>query len=113
MTKQPVYVLTSKQTFSGAEEFAFDLMNQKRATIVGEVTGGGAHPVSGHTVADYFMVGVPFAKSLDPVTKTNWEGTGVEPDVKVAADDALTTAEKMANEKIQSAKHQSAPKVGP
>jgi retinol-binding protein 3 len=101
LTKQPVFVLTSKRTFSGAEEFAFDLKNQKRATIVGETTGGGAHPVSAHTVADYFMVGVPFAKSLDPVTKTNWEGTGVEPDVKVRAADALTTAEKLASEKIQ------------
>ena len=104
LTKQPVFVLTSKRTFSGAEEFAFDLKNQKRATIVGETTGGGAHPVAPHIVADYFMVGVPFAKSLDPVTKTNWEGTGVAPDVSVAADDALETAEKLANEKIQAAK---------
>ncbi len=101
LKKQPVFVLTSKRTFSGAEEFAFDLKNQKRATIVGETTGGGAHPVSGHTVADYFMVGVPFAKSLDPATKANWEGTGVEPDVKVPAGDALATAEKLAIEKIQ------------
>jgi retinol-binding protein 3 len=101
LTKQPVFVLTSKRTFSGAEEFAFDLKNQKRATIVGETTGGGAHPVAGHTVADYFTIGVPFAKSLDPVTKTNWEGTGVEPDVKVPAADALTTAEKLAMEKIE------------
>jgi retinol-binding protein 3 len=101
LTRQPVFVLTSKRTFSGAEEFAFDLKNQKRATIVGETTGGGAHPVSGHTVADYFNIGVPFAKSLDPVTKTNWEGTGVEPDVKVAAADALETAQKLAIEKIQ------------
>jgi retinol-binding protein 3 len=90
LAKQPAFVLTSKRTLSGAEEFAFDLKNQKRATIVGETTGGGAHPVAGHTVADYFMVGVPFAKSLDPVTKTNWEGTGVEPDVKVPAADALS-----------------------
>lgn len=104
LTKQPVFVLTAKRTFSGAEEFAFDLKNQKRATIVGETTGGGAHPVSGHTVADFFMVGVPFAKSLDPVTKTNWEGTGVEPDVKVSAADALKTAEKLALEKIQTKK---------
>jgi retinol-binding protein 3 len=104
LTKQPVFVLTSKRTFSGAEEFAFDLKNQKRATIVGETTGGGAHPVSGHPVGDYFMVGVPFAKSLDPVTKTNWEGTGVVPDVSVAADGALETAEKLAREKIQSSK---------
>jgi len=104
LTKQPVFVLTSAQTFSGAEEFAFDLKNQKRATIVGETTGGGAHPVAPHTVADYFTVGVPFAKSLDPATKTNWEGTGVEPDVKVAAADALATAEKLAMEKVQAKK---------
>jgi retinol-binding protein 3 len=104
LTKQPVFVLTSKRTFSGAEEFAFDLKNQKRATIVGETTGGGAHPVSPHIVADYFMVGVPFAKSLDPVTKTNWEGTGVAPDVSVAADEALEAAEKLAVQKIEAAK---------
>ncbi len=101
LTKQPVFVLTSKRTFSGAEEFCYDLKNQKRATIVGETTGGGAHPVGGHPVADYFMVGVPFAKAVNPVSKTNWEGTGVEPDVKVSAPDALTTAEKLAAEKIQ------------
>jgi hypothetical protein len=104
LAKQPIFVLTSERTFSGAEEFAFDLKNQKRAAIVGETTGGGAHPVSGHVVADYFTVGVPFAKSLDPVTKTNWEGTGVEPDVKVPAADALATAEKLAMEKIQAKK---------
>jgi hypothetical protein len=104
LTKQPVFVLTSTRTFSGAEEFAFDLKNQKRATIVGETTGGGAHPVAPHPVADYFMVGVPFAKSLDPVTKTNWEGTGVEPDVKVPAAGALEAAEKLATEKVQAKK---------
>ncbi len=104
MVTQPVFVLTSKRTFSGAEEFAFDLQKQKRAVIVGEITGGGAHPVSPHVVADYFTVGVPFAKSLDPVTRTNWEGTGVEPDVKVPAFDALETAEKLAVEKIRAAK---------
>jgi hypothetical protein len=104
LSRQPVFVLTSKRTFSGAEEFAFDLKNQKRATIVGETTGGGAHPVAPHVVAEYFMVGVPFAKSLDPVTKTNWEGTGVAPDVSVPADQALDTAEKLAKESIDAAK---------
>jgi C-terminal processing protease CtpA/Prc len=106
LTKQPVFVLTSQGTFSGAEEFAFDLKTQKRATIVGETIGDGAHPVSGHAVADYFMVGVPFAKSLDPVTKTNWEEIGVEPDVKVSAADALAAAEKLAMEKNSSEESQ-------
>ena len=59
---KPAFVLTSKDTFSGAEEFTYNLKNLKRATIVGETTGGGAHPVSGHRIDDHFMIGVPFAR---------------------------------------------------
>jgi hypothetical protein len=100
LNDKPVYVLTSKDTFSGAEEFSYNLKNLKRATIVGETTGGGAHPVAGHRIDDHFMIGVPFARAINPISKTNWEGTGVEPDVKVPAADALTTAEKLAHEKL-------------
>lgn len=89
---KPVYVLTSSRTFSGAEEFANNLKALKRATIVGETTGGGAHPVRGRRIDDHFTIGVPFARAINPITKTNWEGTGVEPDVKVPAADALTKA---------------------
>jgi retinol-binding protein 3 len=96
----PVFVLTSNRTFSGAEEFSYNLKNLKRATIVGETTGGGAHPVAGHRIDDHFVIGVPFARAINPISKTNWEGTGVEPDVKVPAADALTTAEKLAQEKL-------------
>jgi len=95
----PVYVLTSKETFSGGEEFCYNLKNLKRATLVGETTGGGAHPVSGHRLDDHFMIGVPFARAINPISHTNWEGTGVEPDVKVPAADALSTAQKLASEK--------------
>jgi hypothetical protein len=101
LAKQPVFVLTSKRTFSGAEEFAYNLKNQKRATIVGETTGGGAHPVSGHRIDDHFGIGVPFARAINPITKTNWEGTGVEPDIKVPASEALEVAKKMAAEQIK------------
>jgi hypothetical protein len=100
----PAFVLTAKRTFSGAEEFTYDLKTQKRATIVGETTGGGAHPVSGHRVDDHFTIGVPFARAVNPVTKTDWEGTGVTPDVPVAAADALEAAEKLAAEKAQAGK---------
>jgi hypothetical protein len=99
---KPVYVLTSSQTFSGAEEFSYNLKNLKRATIIGETTGGGAHPVAGHRIDDHFMIGVPFARAINPISKTNWEGTGVEPDIKVPATDALTTAQKLAAEKQSS-----------
>lgn len=100
MDTAPVYVLTSNRTFSGAEEFTYDLQNLKRATVVGETTGGGAHLVRGERINAHFMIGVPFAKAINPVSKTNWEGTGVQPDVKVSAADALTTAQKLASEKL-------------
>lgn len=92
---KPVYVLTSNRTFSGAEEFSYNLKNLERATIVGETTGGGAHPVNGHRIHDKFMIGVPFARAINPITKTNWEGIGVEPHVKVSANDALAVALKL------------------
>ncbi len=98
---KPVFVLTSKGTFSGAEEFTYNLKNLKRATIVGETTGGGAHPVSGHRLDDHFMIGVPFGRPVNPISKKDWEGTGVEPDVKVPADQALDVAKKMAAEQIE------------
>jgi hypothetical protein len=101
LTGKPAFVLTSKRTFSGGEEFTYNLKNLKRATIIGETTGGGAHPVSGHRIDDHFTIGVPFAKAVNPITKTNWEGTGVEPDVKVPAAEALDVAKKMAAEQIR------------
>jgi retinol-binding protein 3 len=96
----PVFVLTSHRTFSGGEEFSNNLKVLKRATIVGEVTGGGAHPVAGHRIDDRFTIGVPFARAINPTTKTNWEGVGVEPDVKVPAADALATAQALASKEL-------------
>jgi hypothetical protein len=99
--EKPVYVLTSSQTFSGAEEFSYNLKSLKRATLVGETTGGGAHPVSGHRIDEHFMIGVPFARAINPITHTNWEGVGVEPDVKVPAADALATALRLIREGVR------------
>ncbi len=93
--EKPVYVLTSSRTFSGGEEFTYDLQTQKRATIIGETTGGGAHPVGGRRVDEHFIIGVPGARAINPITHTNWEGVGVTPDVKVNAADALDTAIRM------------------
>jgi hypothetical protein len=98
----PVFVLTSSQTFSAGEEFAYDLQAQKRATIVGETTGGGAHPFRTEGIDDRFALRLPYARAINPITRTNWEGTGVEPDVKVAEADALSTAQKLAAVKIAS-----------
>jgi len=89
---KPVYVLTSHATFSGGEECAYDLQALKRATLVGEVTGGGANPGAPVKVADHFTVFVPMGRSVNPVTKTDWERIGVKPDIATPAAKALDTA---------------------
>lgn len=92
MPEVPVYVLTSGYTFSAAEEFSYNLQCLDRATIVGETTGGGAHPVDGFILDDRFVVNIPVGRAINPITQTNWEGTGVKPDVEVPAAQALDRA---------------------
>jgi hypothetical protein len=91
-----IYVLTSSRTFSGAEEFSNNLKALKRAVIIGETTGGGANPGSAFRLTEHFRAFVPTGRAINPITKTNWEGTGVEPDVKVPKELALKTAYLMA-----------------
>jgi hypothetical protein len=89
---KPIYVLTSGQTFSGAEELAYDLKNLKRATLIGETTGGGANGGGTRRVDDHFAVWLPSGRVTSPVTGTNWEGMGVTPHVAVPAARSLQTA---------------------
>jgi retinol-binding protein 3 len=79
--EKPLVVLTSRRTFSAAEAATYVLQTNKRATIVGETTGGGAHPTSGVNLVDNFVVVMPTSRAVNPITGTNWEGTGVTPDV--------------------------------
>lgn len=99
-TGKNVYVLTSNYTFSAAEEFAYDLQTQKRATIIGETTGGGANPNTFVRLSDHFMLSVPIGRAINPVTKTNWEGVGVKPDLEVSQELALKTAHALALRKV-------------
>jgi C-terminal processing protease CtpA/Prc len=89
---KPVYVLTSGKTFSGGEELAFDLQSHGRATVVGERTGGGAHPRIGVRLHPHLELTVPTGRAMHPATGENWEGVGVTPDVEVPATDALAAA---------------------
>ena len=101
LADKPVYVLTSSTTWSGAEQFSYDLKMLNRATLVGETTRGGAHAGVFHRIDDHFGIGIPEEKAINPFAKTDWEGIGVEPDVKVKAADALGTAETLAERKLQ------------
>jgi C-terminal processing protease CtpA/Prc len=99
--RKPVYILTSKSTFSGGEEFAYNLKALKRAAVIGETTGGGAHPVRSYRASAHLSIGVPFARAINPVTKTDWEGIGVVPDISLPADQSLGRAYVMALEEVK------------
>jgi hypothetical protein len=101
LADKPAYVLTSGSTWSAAEQFSYDVKMLKRATLVGETTRGGAHAGVFHRIDDPFGMGIPEVRAINPFAKTDWEGTGVAPDVTVKAADALETAEKLAESRLQ------------
>jgi tetratricopeptide (TPR) repeat protein len=92
LTDVPLFLLTSERTFSASESFAYDMKVRKRATIIGDSTKGGAHSVDLYKVGDQFEIYIPTARAINPITGTNWEGTGVIPDVIVPSEAALDTA---------------------
>jgi hypothetical protein len=91
-----VYLVTSNDTFSAGEDFSYALKNLKRATLVGETTGGGAHPGEPRRLAEHFAAFVPSGRSISPITHTDWEGVGVAPDIQASAKNALDVAHMQA-----------------
>ncbi|MGH9645882.1 MAG: S41 family peptidase [Bryobacteraceae bacterium] len=101
LVDKPVYILISSRTYSGAEQFSYDLKMLKRATLIGENTGGATHSGVLHNLDDHFAVGIPEHRPVNPFSEKDWSIAGVEPDVKVKAADALATAEKLAETKLR------------
>ncbi|MFY8275400.1 S41 family peptidase [Pseudoalteromonas sp. SSDWG2] len=100
MPDVPLYVLTSNKTFSGAEEFSYNMQTRDRATLIGTTTGGGANPGGMFTIDENFRMFIATGTAINPVTKTNWESVGVKPDVEVAADEALDKALELATAQV-------------
>ena len=92
----PVFILIGVATFSGAEEFAYNLQARKRAVIVGQPSRGGANPFAYFELEGGFRAGIPVAMAVNPVTHTNWEGVGVAPDITVPEEQALNRARMLA-----------------
>ncbi len=88
----PIFVLTSRYTFSGGEEFAYDIQTQRRGLLIGETTGGGANPGGSFPIGHGLQLFIPTGRAINPITKTNWEGVGVVPDVRVDATNAFEIA---------------------
>lgn len=99
-TGKPVYVLTSSGTFSAGEAFAYILQSYKKATIIGEQTGGGANVGGLIRLNDHFVMNLPVGRPVSPMTKSNWEGVGVKPDIAISKEKALTTAHGTALAKL-------------
>jgi C-terminal processing protease CtpA/Prc len=97
---KPIYILTSSYTFSAGEEFSYNLKNLGRATLIGETTGGGAHPGSPFRLNDHFEAFIPLGRAINPITKDDWEGKGIVPDIQVNSEQALQVAYKNALEFI-------------
>jgi tetratricopeptide (TPR) repeat protein len=98
LPRLPIFILTSHFTFSAAEEFAYDLKTRRRATLIGEKTGGGANPGFTFQLNPRFNMFVPVGRAINPVTATNWEGTGVEPDIRMESSGALSFAQEKARQ---------------
>lgn len=93
--KVPLFILTSRATGSAAEAFAYHLQALERATVIGTKTAGAANPGDMFRVGDFALF-ISTGRAINPVTETNWEGTGVTPDVAIAADAALEEALRLA-----------------
>ncbi|HWN08502.1 MAG TPA: S41 family peptidase [Pyrinomonadaceae bacterium] len=101
-----VYILLSRRSFSAVEGLSSILQHHKRAVIVGEPTRGGTHPGRFVRVHPNFAVFVPMSwfiyptgtpeypidRPVYPTSKTDYEGTGVKPDIAVPANQALKRA---------------------
>lgn len=98
----PVYVLTGTTSFSAAEWFSYTLGKQGRATLVGQVTAGGAHPVDRKPVNDAYFIQVPIGQIREPLTGTDFETVGVQPDRVTPSYQALDVAHELALEQLAS-----------
>ena len=98
--EKPIYVLTARRTFSAPESLAYELKQTRRATIVGEATGGGAHPGAWFPIDDRFAIFIPLSRYVSATSGGDWEGVGVEPDIACEASQALERAHREALAKL-------------
>jgi hypothetical protein len=101
---KPVVILAGPGTASAGEDFTYTMQALKRATVVGERTWGGAHPIGMYRLGDHFYAAIPHSRSISPITHTNWEGTGVTPDVAAPSADALAVAQDMLQRQLDAAR---------
>lgn len=98
---KPLYVLTSPWTASAAEEFAYDVQTHKLGTVLGGTSAGAAHPGGLFRLAPHHAAFIATGRAVNPITRTNWEGVGVKPDIDAPPHEAVRRAHVLAIEKLQ------------
>ncbi|MFC4929697.1 S41 family peptidase [Massilia sp. GCM10023247] len=98
--KKPVLILVGPDTMSAGEDFAYTMQALKRATVIGAPTWGGAHPARPHRIGEHFFAVIPGRRTISPITGSNWEGTGVTPDIAATPDSALAVAQDLLQRKL-------------
>lgn len=92
IANKPLYILTSHNTFSAAEAFTYTLKHLDKAVVVGEVTKGGANRAKRFNLNDDFTISIPYIEAIHPITKSNWEGIGVLPNIATTEKEAFVKA---------------------
>ena len=108
MIDVPLFIITGSKTFSGAEEFSYNMQSQKRATLVGKVTGGAANPGEVFKINPDLEIFIPTGTGINPITKTNWEGTGVIPEIKISGESAYSKAVELASQAAETYRNKKA-----
>jgi retinol-binding protein 3 len=98
--RKPVLILVGPETASAGEDFAYTMQAMQRATVIGQPTWGGAHPVSRYRIGEHFYAVIPSQRSISPITGSNWEGVGVTPDIAATPDSALAVARKLMGRRL-------------
>ena len=97
LSDMPLYILTSKRTGSAAEGFSYHMKHLDRATLVGTKTYGAANPGGFYNLDKDLQIFISNGRPVNPITKANWEGVGVTPQVQVPEEQALNKAINMIN----------------
>ena len=98
--KKPVLILVGRGTASAGEDLAYTMQALQRAVVIGEPTWGGAHPISPHRIGEHFVALIPSQRSISPITGTNWEGTGVMPDIAATPGNGLAVARNLMQRRL-------------
>ncbi|HEV7922038.1 MAG TPA: S41 family peptidase [Thermoanaerobaculia bacterium] len=112
LVKTPLFILTSRETFSAAEGFAFSLQQLGRAVIVGERTRGGANAGRYRRATELFSVFIPMAHAMAAESDKSWDRAGIQPDVPSPAAEALDVALQKAKQRPAATSLPGAPSPG-